>query len=682
MIPSQIAFAPLLPWSAIGLLAGMSALVVAFAFLRRARGAALRMIPLGILLLALINPRLTAENRQPLDDVAIVVMDESASQGVGDRRQSGEAALAGIEKQLRQQQQLEVRVERVQSNRQEDKGTQLFGAIERVTADIPKQRLAGVILVTDGRVHDVPLEDTVGAPVHALLTGRPGERDRRVTIEQSPGYGIVGQSVRVELRVHDTGGQGSAQIWVRRDGGPPVQHFAPLNQPYAVDVPIEHAGQTVLEIEVESANGELSTLNNRTALAINGVRDRMRVLLISGEPHAGERMWRNMLKADPSVDLVHFTILRPPEKDDNTPLRELALISFPVRELFEEKLKDFDLIIFDRYRRRGVLPTGYYNNLARYVRGGGAMLVSVGPEYSDMSSLWQTPLREVLPAAPSGQTVIDSFVPRIAEGGRRHPVSAGLPGSEADPPKWGPWLRAIGTEARRGRVVMEGVGNLPLVVLDNVGEGRIAQIMSDTVWLWARGYDGGGPQVELLRRLAHWLMKEPDLEEEQLRAEIRGGELHVLRRSLESHPEMVSVERPDGSTRPVRLADLGDGRATGSLPVTDSGLYRVNDGVRTTVAAAGTINPVEMSEITATPDLLVPIAETTGGSIRWLSDGGMPDIRRVKPDRSASGRGWIGLRANGAHVVTGVAEISLVPAGMVLLLAVGGLLLAWRREGR
>ena len=100
-------------------------------------------------------------------------------------------------------------------------------------------------------------------------------------------------------------------------------------------------------------------------MQINGVRDRLRVLLVSGEPHAGERTWRNLLKSDASVDLVHFTILRPPEKQDGVPVDELSLIAFPTRELFIEKIEDFDLIIFDRYRRRGILPSLYLENIAQ-----------------------------------------------------------------------------------------------------------------------------------------------------------------------------------------------------------------------------------------------------------------------------------------------------------------------------
>ena len=146
----------------------------------------------------------------------------------------------------------------------------------------------------------------------------------------------------------------------------------------SVNVPIPHAGPNIVEIEASPLDGELTAVNNRAVVSIDGVRDKLRVLLVSGEPHAGERTWRNLLKSDASVDLVHFTILRPPEKQDGTPINELSLIAFPTRELFQQKINEFQLIIFDRYARQGVLPIIYFDNIARYVRQGGAVLVAAG----------------------------------------------------------------------------------------------------------------------------------------------------------------------------------------------------------------------------------------------------------------------------------------------------------------
>ncbi|MBC7907268.1 MAG: hypothetical protein H7Y60_11055 [Rhodospirillaceae bacterium] len=655
---SAITFAPLLPLPWLAGLGTVALAVWALALVRGARGAWLRLVPLAVLLLALLNPRLVTEDRQSLPDIALVVVDDTASQAIGDRRAQTESALTQVQERLARQPDLEVRIERVAGGGGADEGSRLFTAMDRALADVPRRRLAGVIMITDGRVHDVPTDKgkELGAPVHALITGKRGERDRRLTLTRSPGYALVGKTATVGFKVDDAGGSGSAIVDIRVDGQVYVSGPFPVNRETSVDIPVRHAGTTVVELAAEAGPGELSLANNRAALGISGVRDRLKVLLISGEPHAGERTWRNLLKADPAVDLVHFTILRPPEKDDRTPIRELALITFPVRELFEEKLTDFDLVVFDRYRRRGVLASAYYQLLTDYVRKGGALL----------------------PAEPTGSLINQAVVPMVTDLGKRHPVTAALPGGG----HWGSWMRQVAVTQQRGSTVLSGADGRPLLILDKVGEGRVAQLLSDTIWLWARGFEGGGPHDELLRRLAHWLMKEPELEEDSLAAEIKGDRLEVVRRSLAPAPAEVTVTRPDGTIVQAPLEDHADGRATVTMAVDQSGLWRVDDGDRTAIAAAGSLAPLENAELTATAHVLTPVAETTGGSVRFLSEGGVPDFRRVGPDRVATGRDWAGLVARGEHSVTGVREIPLAPALLLLALVLGGLLAAWRREGR
>ena len=681
-----IAFAPLIPPPLLAVLTVAALAAVGLAVLRRARGAWLRAVPLAALLLALAHPHLVAEQRQPLADVAVVVVDDSLSQHIGDRRAQTEAALSELRRRLARQPNLEVRVERVESPADEaggNGGTRLFTALDHALADVPHRRLAGVVMITDGIVHDVPADRgrSLGAPVQVLLTGHPGESDRRLAVLDSPAYALVGQNAALRFRVEDKGAAGTAKVTVRVDGSPLLTVDAPLNRDVAVDVPVRHAGQTVVDLAAAAGPHELSLANNRAVVGISGVRDRLRVLLISGEPNAGERTWRNLLKADPAVDLVHFTILRPPEKDDSTPINELSLITFPVRELFEDKLKQFDLVIFDRYRRRAVLPRAYYRTLAGYVRNGGALLTAVGPEFAEAGSMYG-PLADVLPGEPTGKVLEQPFLPTLTAIGRRHPVTAGLPGAAGPAPHWGRWLRQIEVRQKRGDAIMAGVDGRPLILLDRVGEGRVAEVLSDSIWLWARGWEGGGPYNELLRRLAHWLMKEPELEENALTAEVKAGRLMVTRHGLDGASPSATVTRPDGTTTRLHLADQGDGRAIGELPADQPGLWRVAEGGRTAVAAAGNPAPLELAELAATPDRLMPVAEATGGSVRWLDRGGVPELRRVALGHVAAGRDWIGLAARDDAVVTGLRQIPLLPRLALLALALGGLLLAWRREGR
>jgi len=435
----------------------------------------------------------------------------------------------------------------------------------------------------------------------------------------------------------------------------------------------------------------LTLVNNRAAVVVNGVRDRLKVLLVSGEPHAGERVWRNILKSDPSVDLVHFTILRPPEKQDGTPIKELSLIAFPIRELFDVKLSDFDLIIFDRYSRRGIIPQAYIENVVRYVQKGGALLEAAGPNFGTPSSLFRTPLGDILPSEPTGSVDEEGFKPELTTLGRRHPVTEDLPGAGApgQAPSWGRWFRQVEARVHNGTVVMKGDHGAPLLILDRVGKGRVAQLLSDQMWLWARGFEGGGPQAELLRRLAYWLMKEPDLEENDLRAAVEGDQLKVTRQSLEPDDRPVTVTAPDGSTSALKLTPGDGGRSTGVLPITQMGLYHVTEPApaqagesHTALAAAGPLNPIEFADVRTTPDILAPLAAATGGGVFWAGDGTIPEVRRVSLGRAAAGRGWMGIRENGDYVVTGFRDTPLLPAIAALLLTVGLLIAAWRREGR
>jgi hypothetical protein len=515
---------------------------------------------------------------------------------------------------------------------------------------------------------------------------------------------MVDGELTLILRVEETGAKDSnkaarrgaaARVSLRRDGGPAQYFDVTIGQNTPIPFILDHAGQTVLEIEVAPGRQELTLRNNRAAIVVNGVRDRLRVLLISGEPHAGERTWRNLLKADPSVDLVHFTILRPPEKQDGTPVRELSLIAFPIFELFEMRLDEFDLVIFDRYRRRGVLPPSYFRNIANYVARGGALLASAGPEFASRLSIHGTALGDILPASPTGEIIETGYRPRLTGIGRRHPVTADLPGAPQageDTPQWGRWFRLIEANRDRGLRLMQGPEDRPLLLLDRVGEGRVAQILSDHAWLWTRGFEGGGPQAELLRRMAHWLMKEPALEEEDLRAAVVDGRLRVTRRSIKmSHPR-IDITGPSGGHRELFLTRQSAGRASAEMPIQETGVYRVSDGVRTTVAIAGALNPKEFAEVHATDEHMARAAKDTGGGVFWLADGpqkdaGLPRIRRLRsrggPEgRDLAGRGWLGLRANGAYTVTGVDQVPLMPGVLALLLILGCLITAWWREGR
>src|SRR6266566_811819 len=615
-----IAFTPLVPtlvlWIALAAIVAISALLL----IGRARGAAVRVTALALILLALANPSFTREDREPLSSVAAVVIDKSPSQNFGTRNQETAKAKEALVDSLKKIKGLEVRVVEAGQADGETDGTKLFGALSSALSDVPVDRVAGAFLITDGRVHDIPPNAAaVGfqAPVHALITGRKDERDRRIAISAAPRFGIVGQTQTITYRLDDQGVTGErARITVRRDGETISERTLSSGQTASVDIDIKHAGPNIVEIEASPLEGELTPVNNRAVVAIDGVRDKLRVLLVSGEPHSGERTWRNLLKSDASVDLVHFTILRPPEKQDGTPINELSLIAFPTRELFQQRINDFQLIIFDRYARQGVLPLIYFDNIARYVREGGAVLVAAGPDYATPGSIWRTPLDVILPAEPSGETTDRPFHARLSEQGKRHPVTRDLDGANSDPPHWSRWFRLVDTRNPNGTVVMHGPDDKPLLVLSRQGEGRVALLLSDHIWLWARGYEGGGPHLDLLRRLSHWLMKQPDLEEEALRLSARGRELLVQRQTMAEKVDQVTVTTPSGETRMLTLDPAEPGVWRSSVAANELGLWRATDGKLTALVNVGPANPREFTEVTSTPDVLQALANATGGDAR------------------------------------------------------------------
>jgi len=700
----SIDFAPVLPAPVFWAGVAIALVLVGYLLLRRSRGALLRAAALAALIAALANPTLREEQRESLSNVAIVIMDESASQTLGDRKAQTAAVKAELEAKLGKIPNLIVKW--VPASRPGDTtspGTHLFADLNKALADTPPDRLAGVILLTDGEVHDVPKSASAlgfDAPVHALLTGAPDEFDRRIQILKAPRYGIVGQSREIEVAVRETGKDSDAPevvtLKVRREGRPDERVTTTIGRPVRIEMPFPHAGQNILEVELDTAPGELTPANNRAVIAAEGVRENLRVLLVSGEPHAGERTWRNLLKSDAAVDLVHFTILRPPEKHDGTPINQLSLIAFPTRELFSEKINDFDLIIFDRYQHRGLLQLPYYDNIARYVEDhGGALLVAAGDDYAGSFSLFRTPLSPVLPAIPTGRVLSEPFKAKLTADGRKHPVTEELQGAgtATSPPTWGRWFRQVEVQPEHGRTLMDGAENEPLLILDHKGKGRVALLTSDQAWLWARGYEGGGPHSDLLRRLSHWLMKEPDLEEERLIASAKGLRLTLERRSMEDTVPPVTLSGPGGETSQVTLEKAGDGVWRSTVDVKIPGLYKAQSGELTAVAHAGIDDPIEMSEVTATSEKLEPLTDATGGGVFWTSSSAaaarknpanvdVPRVSMLSNAKVLAGSGWLGLKDREAYVTRGV-KLTPLFTGLTALSALLLLIaLAWWREGR
>ncbi|WP_262028188.1 hypothetical protein [Microvirga sp. Mcv34] len=685
----SIGFSPLVPAYALWALGAVVVLLSLLALLSRGPVAILRAVALGLVLLALANPALVQEDREKVKDIVAVVMDRSTSQTLGDRPAMTDRVRAELERRFGSLADVEPRFIEADDGNGDD-GTRLFTALSNGLADVPPDRLAGVIFVTDGVVHDIPSSvEGLGfkAPLHALITGRPDERDRQIKLLEAPRFGIVGKDQTIRAQIMERGGTGSALVTVRRDGQVLTRQQVPADTPFSLDVRIEHGGTNVVELEVEGLPDELTQANNRAVVPIEGIREKLRVLLVSGEPHAGERTWRNLLKSDANVDLVHFTILRPPEKQDGTPINELSLIAFPTRELFQQKIKEFDLIIFDRYANQSILPSSYFENIVRYVREGGAILVAAGPEFASYGSLAQTRLAPIIPGQPNGSIVEQPYKAHITETGDRHPVTRDLPGSEQSPPAWGEWLRIIGSQVQSGDTLMSGANDLPLLVLRREEKGRVALLLSDHAWLWARGYQEGGPHLDLLRRLAHWLMKEPALEEEALRASAQGREIRIERQTMAETADPVTLTAPSGQESSIPLTESRPGLFTAQVESRELGLHTLRSGDLVAFVSIGPANPRELMDVFSNTEALGPIAEATGGSVRRVAMAGdqgitVPRILAVHSGTRLSGGDWIGIRPSDSAIVRGVSVFPMALGFVGLVLLIGSTLAAWLIEGR
>lgn len=686
----SVTFNPFFPVWLLVALAAVGVALLSIGIFQRHRGIFLRALALSALFLALLDPALQREDREQLSSVAAIVVDRSKSQSLGERTAETDRAVEDLKGRLERLNNIDVRmVETGSSDRRRNDGTVLFSALSNALSDVPPDRVAGAVVITDGQVHDIP--ETVqqlgfNAPLHALITGNEDEKDRQLVLHRAPRFGLIDTDQVVTLQVRDHGIDDAARvdIQVKRDGEFLLQERALPGATIDIPVPISHAGSNIFEFEVEALDGELTDINNRVVVTIEGVRENLRVLLVSGEPHAGERTWRNLLKSDAAVDLVHFTILRPPEKQDGTPINELSLIAFPTRELFSIKINEFDLIIFDRYRRRGVLPLLYFDNIARYVRAGGAVLIASGPDYAHSSSVFRTPLSDILPAEPTGTVFEEPYRAAVSSVGDRHPVTRNLPGSNATPPNWSRWFRLVDVTPSDGQTIMEGPDERPLLILNREGDGRVALMLSDHAWLWARGYEGGGPHVPLLRRLSHWLMKEPDLEEEALRIKSSGGKVRVERQTLSEASESVLLKFPSGRTDTVTLLENDKGMWTAEIDTDELGIHVVEDGERRALSHVGPVNPKEYTDVRSTTGPLASLTEKTSGSIRRVGGDATPNLTIVpmRASRSYSGSNWLGLKTTEAYVLRGVDRISLLAGFLGLAILLGLLSVTWYREGR
>ena len=680
MDASRLGFDPLIPWLALWGLVGVAVVLWGVYVTLRGKAWLFRALAMTVLAIALANPQWIQEQREPLKDIVAVVMDRSESMNFRGRTETAKVAFDAIRKQIEADDTLELRVAETDPGAD---GTDMYIALQSALSDAPRDRIAGAVMITDGQIHDIP-KDTTDAqklgPVHAMIVGGDNEIDRNVEIQSAPSFSIIDQKVEMRVQVNDPTAK-TVPVGITINGEAQPNQTVRVGEPQMISFTLDQRGENLVVLSVDGIPNELTLANNLASARISGVQDRLRVLLITGEPHAGARVWRDLLKSDPAVDLVHFTILRPPNKSDNVPTEEIALIAFPKAQLFREKLSEFDLVIFDHELRPAVLEEAYLDRVARYVEQGGALLVAAGPSYPGAYRLYDTPLGGVLPGRATGEMVDGKFVPQLTALGKRHSVTATL-STEG----WGPWMRYMKMESGNAEALMQTPDGNPLLLLKRVGKGRVASVMSDQLWLWARGYDGGGPYAELIRRTAHWLMKEPELEEELLKLEAGAApEIKARLQTMSDTPGKLVLTGPDGKEVETDWSMTSPGHYQATLPAAELGLYRAKSGKLSAVTLRGPTHPREYLDLRATADKIQPLATATlGGVYRLGADGtpNLPRMQRVDERGNASGSDWFGLRKRNAYAVRATESTTLLPGVIGMLLACAFLMLAWRREGR
>lgn len=694
---------PLIP---IGLIAGLGFMYAAGSLLmarRRVQGGWLRAAAGGVMILTLVNPEVMEEEREIVPTEIAIVIDKTASQALGDRTAETTEMYEQLVAKLANINGVNIRTIEIDSNEGgiATDGTHLFEHISTNLTDVPRDRLGGVIILSDGQIHDMPEStDILGkdVPLHVLVSGSESDFDRNIIIEEAPGFGLVNTEQTIRFRVQDEGTEATASdkvlVSIKSDGEEIGTQLVTPGEVAEVTLKIPHTGTNIVELSVEELEGELTPVNNRITTSIEGIRENLKVLLVSGQPNAGGRVWRDLLKADPGTDLVHFTILRPPLKQDTTPLRELALIAFPARELFHEKINDFDLIIFDHYQDQGILPRAYFQNIANYARNGGALLVVPGENYSTGGGIYQTPLQEILPSAPAGAVDRNPYRPQINEIGERHPVTRHLQNDDKNEGNWGRWFSVTTTQTTSGQTLMETEDGTPLLVLNREGKGRVATLMSDNAWLWSRGYEGGGPHADMLRRTIQWLMKNPSLEEEAITMRMVDGKLEIRQQTITEEAGTVILTSPSGKTQTITLEQTGNGLYSATVIPEELGLYNAKragdeENPISSFINIGTSTPKEFAQTLSTTEIAAPFTAQTGGTTLRMqdTDGSLrvPDIQartgEQAQDSALAGDSWLGIKMTDATILKDTSNQPLIPSWLGFLAAVGLLAGAWYQEG-
>ena len=456
------------------------------------------------------------------------------------------------------------------------------------------------------------------------------------------------------------------------------------NKSYKIPLPTLSIGKNILEIRTEETNIEISKLNNYQIHEIEGIQDKLKVMLISGEPNMGLRNLRNILNSDPNIELLHFTILRPPTKRDLTPVKELSLIPFPTQELFAADISKFNLIIFDQYGLQGILPPKYLDNISKFVVSGGALLDIVGKKHLTKDSLINSPIKQILPTIPLENLNNKSFKPELTKVGKRHPITNKLKDNYKEKP-WGEWTNYTRSQLTSGKVLLN-YENDPLLVVDNVGKGRVVQMLSSDSWIWQKSLDNKGPLIELIRNIIQWLLKNPKLDEDFISLNKENNLIKIKLNSISSGDIYAEIVTPSKEFLKFKLKDTGNGIFEGEFKSLERGKFQMIWQDKTKYFIINDMNNKEVEEITSTDYKIKSYVEknntfTKNFNILW-NDQSTPKVLKIYNNKILGGKNWIGVIEKNVPKMSENSKQKLFNWYTIFMFLVFLIFLSWYKEGK
>ena len=560
------------------------------------------------------------------------------------------------------------------------RATMIRATLEQVRARYAGLDLAGILLLSDGAATgaldegdgDGALRDflrSLDTRVHTVWTARRGLKDVATAGVRADELAFVRTVVRIEATLRATGyGARRVMVTLSSDGKPLRQKSVEIPADGEATVSFEvtppRVGKYVYEIATPVADDEAVADNNARAFVLRVIRDKIRVLQVAGAPSWDVRALRSMLEDNPNVDLISFFILRTQDDITLVPNDEMSLIPFPTRELFEEQLPSFDLVVLQNFE---YLPYGigeYLENIRSYVEGGGGF-VMLGGDLSFASGGYDdTPVAAALPVilperwqagpGPGGALLDESeFRPSLTEAGKVHPVTALRYELRDNLAAWAklPALEGVNlvVDARPDATVLAahprlrtGSGQpMPVIIAGEYGTGRSLALTTDSLWRWGFGAaatpgDDGRHYVRFWENAIRWLIQDPDLRYLHIDSDAveyaPGTPVRLTARLLDRDYTplvggQVSVVIRRGGD-PTRTTDVDHqeltvgeaGVGTLELAGLEPGVYRVSATAKVAgkEAVASDIflvreGSAELDEPAGNPELLRLIATTTGG---------------------------------------------------------------------